>query len=313
MTGVMRPGSVDEFERFVGRSLSPHRLFDIDHRCFVPDVWSMRLGRLSLVQFSLGTDAEVDIPEHADYIDVVVARRGGAEIAIGAETVPVTASGTAAILVPQARVRMALQPDYDQIHLRIDESVLRAHSETLRPAAGRSPMRFRSHALPLSAGFGTWLGVLEGLVADGRAGQAVAPLLTPTIEDLLLTQLVVGHPDLAGESTKESDWSTTPKRVRRALDFIADHLGEPVTVTEIAEAAGLSVRTLQRAFREELGTSPVEHLQRQRLHAARSDILSGDETMSDIAFRWGFSHPSRFAAAYRRLFGELPSQTRAQR
>ncbi|NNV10245.1 helix-turn-helix domain-containing protein, partial [Geobacillus sp. MMMUD3] len=56
-----------------------------------------------------------------------------------------------------------------------------------------------------------------------------------------------------------------------------------------------------------------EHLQRQRLHAARSDILSGDETMSDIAFRWGFSHPSRFAAAYRRLFGELPSQTRAQR
>ncbi|MFC9441917.1 MULTISPECIES: AraC family transcriptional regulator [Brevibacterium] len=308
---------MDEFERDVGRSLSPHRLLGVDQRAFEPEVWKLDLERLRFVQFSLGTEVDVDVPEHEDYLGFLIARRGGARVDIGSESVAVTPAASAAILVPGARVRMNLRPDYDQLHLRVDAAVLRAHAETLLGRAAPAAPRFRTHTFRLGAGFGAWLGTLEGLVSEGRAGADMSPLMTKSLEDMLLTQLVLGHPDLGAGEPETMDahpaGPATTKRVRLALDHIADHLGEPLTVTGIAEAAGLSVRTLQRAFREQLGVSPLAHVQKERLHAARTDILGSDTAISDIAFRWGFSHPSRFAAAYARLFGERPSQTRAMR
>ena len=317
MSRVTKPAGVGEFERDVGRSLSPHRLLGVDQDAFEPEVWKLDLDRLRFVQFSLGTEVRVDLPEHEDYLGFLIARRGGARVDIRSESVTIAPQTSAAILVPGARVRMDLRPDYDQIHLRVDEAVLRAHAETILGRSAPAAPRFRSHTLPLGPGFGAWLGVLEGLVSEGRSGAELSPLLTKSVEDLLLTQLVLGHPDLgAGEHAAEAAASTGPattKRVRLALDHIAAHLTEPLTVTGIAEAAGMSVRTLQRAFRDQLGVSPLAHVQKERLHAARADILGGDSAISEIAFRWGFSHSSRFTAAYARLFGERPSQTRAMR
>lgn len=314
MTGVTKPVGVGEFERDVGRSLSPHRLLGVDEGSFAPEVWKLDLERLRILQFSLGTEVRVDLPEHEDYLGFLIARRGSARVDIGSDSIPVAPASSAAILLPGARVRMSLGAEYDQIHLRVDPAVLRAHSQSVLGRAAPPSPRFRSHSLPLGPGFGAWLGVLQGLVSGGRAGGDMPELMTKSVEDLLLTQLVLGHPDLGlAEDSAASAGPATTKRVRLALDHIADHLGEPLTVTDIAEAAGLSVRTLQRAFREQLGTSPLDHVQQERLHAARADILAGEEPISDIAFRWGFSHPSRFAAAYRRVFGEQPSQTRAGR
>lgn len=101
-----------------------------------------------------------------------------------------------------------------------------------------------------------------------------------------------------------------PATVRKALDFIADNAHRPVTVDDVAAAVHMSTRGLQYAFRRALDRTPAECLRQARLDGAHRDLRSGaPTTIAVIARRWGFSHPSRFAVAYRDAFGVLPSVT----
>jgi AraC-like DNA-binding protein len=59
--------------------------------------------------------------------------------------------------------------------------------------------------------------------------------------------------------------------------------------------------------------TPTEYLRRTRLERAHRDLLDGEDSVTGIALRWGFPHLSRFADAYRRQYGVLPSDTRRTR
>ncbi|NKM99298.1 helix-turn-helix transcriptional regulator [Rhizobium changzhiense] len=84
-----------------------------------------------------------------------------------------------------------------------------------------------------------------------------------------------------------------------------------VTLNEIAEACGVSIRTLQSGFRKFRMTTPIAYLEHLRLHAVRRELSSGesDQSVRGVAQKWGFTHVGRFSGQYRRRFGELPSQT----
>ncbi|WPB90739.1 helix-turn-helix transcriptional regulator [Streptomyces malaysiensis] len=66
-------------------------------------------------------------------------------------------------------------------------------------------------------------------------------------------------------------------------------------------------------FREEPDTSPMSYVRGLRLDRIRHDILTTDDPIGDIAYRWGVTHLGRFASEYRSRFGELPSATAARR
>ena len=102
-----------------------------------------------------------------------------------------------------------------------------------------------------------------------------------------------------------------PRGVRRALDAMRTNVGRDWGVAELAEAAGLSSRTLQRQFRTFLGKTPRLVLRDLRFESARRDLLQGvpDTKVMDVALRCGFPHCGRFSVEYRRRFGETPSQT----
>lgn len=99
--------------------------------------------------------------------------------------------------------------------------------------------------------------------------------------------------------------------VRLATDFMREHVAEPITMTDVAAVAFVSTRGLHAAFTRELGETPMQYLRCMRLDAIRSELLAGgaDVTVAAVARRWGFVHLPRFAAQYRRVFGERPSET----
>ena len=97
--------------------------------------------------------------------------------------------------------------------------------------------------------------------------------------------------------------------VRRAMNYIDDNAHLPITVDDVAAAAYMSTRGLQYAFRRELDITPADALRRARLEGARREIREGTgEPIAAIARRWGFAHPSRFAAAYRAAYRLSPSE-----
>src|SRR5262245_51797429 len=84
-----------------------------------------------------------------------------------------------------------------------------------------------------------------------------------------------------------------------------------IGIAELAAAAGLSARALQRQFRAFVGKTPLEALHDARFDDARRQLLRaapGTKVM-DVAARCGIAHFGRFSIEYRRRYGETPSQT----
>jgi AraC family ethanolamine operon transcriptional activator len=100
--------------------------------------------------------------------------------------------------------------------------------------------------------------------------------------------------------------------MRRVEEYIAENQHEPLTVHELCRIAESSERTLRYAFHKRFGVSPKSYLNALRLNGVRRELRQcrSDRIMiSDIANDWGFWHMGQFAADYRKLFGELPSET----
>jgi transcriptional regulator GlxA family with amidase domain len=104
--------------------------------------------------------------------------------------------------------------------------------------------------------------------------------------------------------------------MRRAEEFLREHMDAPFSSRGLCIATRMSERSIEMLFKDAYGISPRAWSQIVRLNAARHDLLEGqseDVRVSDVAVRWGFFHFGRFSAAYRQLFGELPSITAGKR
>lgn len=133
------------------------------------------------------------------------------------------------------------------------------------------------------------------------------------LEQALLSSVlkaVGGDEGMAGGST--SSPSHRHKLVARAQDYMREHVEEPLTVEDLCRTLQVSRRTLQYSFQEILQLNPVSYLRAMRLNGVRRMLKSSGaqrQSVQDIAARWGFWHLSHFANDYRRMFGELPSET----
>ncbi|MCY1399045.1 Transcriptional activator FeaR [compost metagenome] len=158
------------------------------------------------------------------------------------------------------------------------------------------------------------LGSLLRLV-DSEAGNPSGLLATSAcqshVQHLFCENLLQLIPGLQAAQQR----SLLPGSVKRAVDYIHAHLEQPIEINHLASISGASRRSLEQAFRNSLGTSPVRYIQSCRLRAIRDILLRhrpGEVQLSQLAFLWGFAQPSHFTAAYKQAFGELPSQTLAR-
>jgi transcriptional regulator GlxA family with amidase domain len=133
------------------------------------------------------------------------------------------------------------------------------------------------------------------------------PFAESVINAFLLATSSVFQKALAGHA--EAAW---PAAVRAATDLVEASPHLPWTTASLAAQCHVGARALQRGFQHHLGVSPMAYLRGVRLRRAREDLRAGDPasaTVTAIAHRWGFTHLSRFAAAYRDAYGELPART----
>ena len=96
-----------------------------------------------------------------------------------------------------------------------------------------------------------------------------------------------------------------------ARDYLEANFRETVRMQDLCNATGVSVRTLQRYFRNYFGVTITEFLKAVRLDAAHRMLVMAnpaEESVTSIALRHGFTHLGRFSLDFRNLFGESPSQ-----
>ncbi|WP_026154282.1 GlxA family transcriptional regulator [Rhizobium leguminosarum] len=121
-------------------------------------------------------------------------------------------------------------------------------------------------------------------------------------------KLVVYHRRPGGQSQFSALLELEPRsdRIRRALIYAKEHLRNPLTVEELAEAVSLSPRQFSRLFREETGQSPAKAVEMLRLEAAKAMLEDGRHPMEIVARDTGFSDRDRMRRAFLRTLGQPP-------
>src|SRR4029453_1890337 len=136
-----------------------------------------------------------------------------------------------------------------------------------------------------------------------------AAMLERRLQEATLLELLLGWPH---SHTRYLQRPETPRGgTERALAFIHAHADQVLTLSQVAQAAGVGVRALTRGFEKRVGVSPMRYLLHCRLDRVRTDLLDAGSraSVTEIALRWGFGTLGDFAARYRERFGELPRQS----
>jgi AraC family transcriptional regulator len=102
-------------------------------------------------------------------------------------------------------------------------------------------------------------------------------------------------------------------RLRRVLDYIAQHLDGDITVARLAGVACLSPFHFARMFRASMGVAPHRYVGQQRLERAMALLAAGQRPLSDIALSCRFSSQASFSRAFRRATGVTPGEYRRAR
>ncbi|MFC6673907.1 helix-turn-helix domain-containing protein [Marinobacterium aestuariivivens] len=105
-----------------------------------------------------------------------------------------------------------------------------------------------------------------------------------------------------------------PLQLKRCVDWVMDNLDGTPSVADLVKVAGCSRRSLEQGFRQFLDTSPARYICERKLERVHELLRQQpDCSIGELAFRFGFTHPSHFTKLYRERFGETPSETLSRR
>jgi len=273
------------------------------------------VGAVTLGDLHFGADVRIDFGELGAYhVDIPLAGRmawhqGGAQPSIADRT-------SAAVFQPVGdTVLDRWQADCRLIAVKVDRITLENTLAGMLDRPVTSTVRLGPR-LDMSGGLGSsWLRLVQLIIMDTAQQDSLMhhPLIGPRLQESLVTgMLLATDHQYRVQLDSRRQFTAAPRAVRKAAEAIRAEPGRPFTVTDLAEVAGVSRRSLQQGFQRHLGMSPMTYLREVRLGCAHDDLRHGDPataTVTEVAYRHGFPHLGRFSALYRERYGEAPSRT----
>lgn len=101
-----------------------------------------------------------------------------------------------------------------------------------------------------------------------------------------------------------------PRRLQRVFSHIRENIGQELSVTELAQVAGMSQYYFSKLFKMSTGTTPHQYVMRQRVERAQEHLRETRIGLADVAMKVGFETQSHFTSVFRRLAGITPKHYR---
>ncbi|MEV4708761.1 AraC family transcriptional regulator [Actinoplanes sp. NPDC049316] len=198
--------------------------------------------------------------------------------------------------------------------VKIDRAALEDELARLLDAPVRSPVTL-APTIDITGGPGaSWLRLLRLTAADADQPQGLInhPIIGARLREAVVAGLLGAADHPYRDRLEGPRPAVAPSAIRRVVEAVQAEPGKPFTVADLAAIAGVSIRSLQQGFQRHVGMSPMTHLRRVRLARVHEHLRQSDpsvHTVTDIAYRYGFTHMGRFAAEYRARYGVVPRET----
>jgi AraC-like DNA-binding protein len=309
---AMTTRDLDQAHNYIEQVFTPHRLMVQGTSTLGFNLRYSKSPRITVGHLTYGAGLTVDVPP-PDCYHLILPIGGGCSASQRHKHAAAEPGRSGVVLSPQEALTVHWEPDAVEYIIQVPRPSLDTHLSRLIGHPVGQAARF-------SLGFDLTTSGGQALLAAVRflwselarpGGIATVPLAQEHLEYAVLAQLVTVIPNNYSEEIARDATTMRQRRVRKVIDLIEAHPEQVLSTGHLAASAGVSERALQLAFRAETGTSPAAYVRSVRLDRVHAELRSGAAagTVTEVAARWGFFHPSRFAQQYRARFGALPSET----
>ena len=225
-------------------------------------------------------------------------RRSGRSVAIG------TFRPGVIIIIPEgSSSRWDIPKPVDVVQLYLPHTMLRRVADEANAAISTNLLERTAHPDPITSRL--LLSAADVLESNDTLDRLFRHQLT----DLLATRLLAAHTG-SPATIQPAMGGLSPKVLLRAIERLRSDSDADVSLAALASDAGLSRFHFCRAFKESTGLSPHAWLRQHRLEQAMNMLRDTDESVVSVAAALGYASQTAFAAAFRKLTGETPSEWR---
>jgi AraC family transcriptional regulator len=196
---------------------------------------------------------------------------------------------------------------YDTLHLFIPSTVIEdclesGYGHTNRPTAALAPVRpTRDPVIERLA---------HALIRADDFGPGFAQCYADSVSLAIVARLLGGNAERTDSTGSPRVAALSRWRLKRATDYMAAHLDEPIGLPEIAAATGLTRMHFAAQFKVATGLRPHEYLLRMRIDRAQDLLATTRQPLVEIALDVGFRSQSHFTTVFTRIAGTTPNAWR---
>ncbi len=214
-------------------------------------------------------------------------------------------TGSVRLNEPGLPIRGIFRGSYDVLHLHLPNPMIAEYAaESAKAGCSQRPAAQVSTDRPIVDPLIERLAhaLIHAEELGGAFGQSYADGIS-----LAITARLLGGPS-GDASTERPRVSGLAKwRLKRATEYMAAHLAEPVSLADMAAATGLSRMHFAAQFRAATGMRPHEYLLHRRIERARQLLLESRLPLVEIAFEVGFKTQAHFTTVFAQFVGETPN------
>jgi AraC-like DNA-binding protein len=308
---LFRASRVDQAQEHIARLVNPHRISVIrEAEKLDVNFKGIREDAINFLLIEYGATVDILPGESGDYFYVQTTVEGFSALFKDNEQICVPENNTV-VVSPERPYHMQIESGTKRLVVGIRKKALEQHLARLCGRALDRPLRFRSEVHSPAASE-IWLTQIDNLYSLFKLNpisyqnEICKRHYYDAICTLLLNLFANNHTDVLSADSVDP----APRRCRAAMEYMHEHVCSKVTVTDIAECVGLSVRALQLSFQRYYNMTPSEALRNLRLDAVKVTLEQSDPStnVTSVLLDFGISSFGHFAAQFRNRFGVTPSQ-----
>lgn len=269
------------------------------------------LQRMSLNYLSYGAEVAIDAGDFETFYMLEFPISGHVDLNVGDDQYS-TSTGQGTLISPGAHVKSVWSADCTQLMLQIDKAALHAYLQKSIMMDVKEDLIFENK-IRFDTGPGASLfSYIQFLLEQSLTNEPLllSSIVREELEDTIFAILLDQFEHNYSDAIKTEYGLILPKHVSRAYKYIKQNADQSLTNEDLANIAGVSVRTLYSGFNKFLGMSPQACLRVYRLEQVKQELAQarGKIQVNEVAQKWGFNHMGRFSKEFRTRYGITPSQ-----
>lgn len=296
------PELVSEFvNKEVGRHTIELKKYDKAQSCLS----FSEISQLKLTSLSYGTQVRVMSPELEDVFHLQIIMKGKCEVTFK-DTEVLLEKGDAMMLNPNELIILEYSCDCEKLIINIPVSTVQSCLLVDHGCIPKSGIRFKRLPVNLFR-FPSLVRLIETVFLEIEIYNSRTFLSFDPYKEIIVRKIL----DIFISNVQRGVDNPNPNQcINNITRYIDENLKNDISVDDLADISKLSVRSIYNIFSDSFSTTPRSYIKNRRLQRVRQELLRGAaRNVTEVGLDYGFMHLGRFSSHYKKLFGELPSET----